>query len=401
MLPVDDVLHIAGTTLLCSAVVMLGVVVALLLSRRSSILVRTTVVVVGAVVAVAVSTAAAAYEMFLGSHELLVVGWIIGIAAAVAVASSWLVLRRTISRATRHLIESARRIAAGEPVVAVASGWDEFDRLSRELADTSARLAAARAEVQRLEESRALLFAWISHDLRTPLAGIRALSEAVEDGVAEHPMEYVASIRGRVDILDRMVDDLFELAKLESGTFSLRPQVVTLLDLVSDAVVDARAIADRRGIAIELDGIVGLQVWADPRELTRALGNVLGNAVRYAPADSVVLVSARVDAEAQVVLSVRDTGDGVSEDDLGRLFEVGWRADAARSADRDSRASAGAGLGLAIVRGIAEAHGGRVRAVRETDGFRLDLILPPGRPDRPVPVIAGTPGPGRLCPHSG
>jgi signal transduction histidine kinase len=388
MLPVDDLLHIAVTTLVCSAVVMMVVVVVLLLSRRSSILVRVTVVVVGAVVAVAVSTAAAAYEMFLGSHELLVVGWIIGIAAAVAVASAWLVLRGTISRATRHLIESARRIAEGEPVVAVASGWDEFDRFSRELADTSARLAAARAEVQRLEESRALFFAWISHDLRTPLAGIRALAEAVEDGVAERPMEYVTSIRGGVDILDRMVDDLFELAKLESGTFSLRPQVVTLLDLVSDAVVDARTIADRRGIEIAHEGIVGVQLWADPRELARALGNVLSNAVRYAPADSVVLVSARVDAEAQVVLSVRDAGDGVAEDDLGRLFEVGWRADAARSADRDTRVAAGAGLGLAIVRGIAEAHGGRVRAARESDGFRLDLILPADPPDRSVPVPA-------------
>jgi signal transduction histidine kinase len=388
MLPVDDLLHIAVTTLVCSAVVMMVVVVVLLLSRRSSILVRVTVVVVGAVVAVAVSTAAAAYEMFLGSHELLVVGWIIGIAAAVAVASAWLVLRGTISRATRHLIESARRIAEGEPVVAVASGWDEFDRFSRELADTSARLAAARAEVQRLEESRALFFAWISHDLRTPLAGIRALAEAVEDGVAERPMEHVTSIRGRVDILDRMVDDLFELAKLESGTFSLRPQVVTLLDLVSDAVVDARTIADRRGIEIAHEGIVGVQLWADPRELARALGNVLSNAVRYAPADSVVLVSARVDAEAQVVLSVRDAGDGVAEDDLGRLFEVGWRADAARSADRDTRVAAGAGLGLAIVRGIAEAHGGRVRAARESDGFRLDLILPADPPDRSVPVPA-------------
>ncbi|WP_285138241.1 HAMP domain-containing sensor histidine kinase [Microbacterium sp. lyk4-40-TSB-66] len=371
----DDVLHITVTTVVCSAIVMLGVVLALMLARRRSILTRTSIVVVGAAVSVAVSTGAAAYEMFLGSHEVMVVAWISGIAAVVAATSARLVLSGTISRATGRLVDAARRIAEGEPVVAVASGWDEFDRLSTQLADTSARLAAARADVQRLERARARFFAGVSHDLRTPLAGIRALAEAVEDGLAERPMEYVARIRGKVDVLDRMVDDLFESSKLESGTLSVRPEVVTLLDAVSDAVVDVRGAADRRGVVIEHAGIAGLQLWADPRELTRALGNVLSNAVRHAPADSIVLVSAHEDDDGQVVLGVRDAGDGVSPGDLGRLFEVGWRADAARANDHGAGAT-GAGLGLAIVKGIVEAHGGRVRAVNERDGFRLDLILP-------------------------
>ncbi|MEV7828468.1 sensor histidine kinase [Microbacterium enclense] len=376
MLPADDLLHIAATTVGCSAVVMVGAVLALLASSRSSILARTTVVVVAAVLSATVSTAAAAYEMFLGTHEVVVVGWITGISAVVTVASAWLLLRGAIARATRHLIDSARRIAEGAPVAAVASGWQEFDRLSIELADTSARLSDARAEVQRLEEARAQFFAWISHDLRTPLAGIRAMSEALEDGLVERPMEYVVRIRGKVDTLDRMVDDLFELSKLESGTLSVQPQVVTLLDLVSDAVVDVRAVAAERGVTITHEGVAGRQLWADPREVTRALGNVLSNAVRYAPAGSVVLVRARDDGDGQIVLSVRDEGEGVADEDLGRLFDVGWRADAARSGDGDSRATVGAGLGLAIVRGIAEAHGGRVRAERESDGFRLEMFLP-------------------------
>ena len=141
------------------------------------------------------------------------------------------------------------------------------------------------------------------------------MSEALEDGLGEDPRAYAGRIRGRVDVLDRMVDDLFELSKLGSGTFAVHPQAVTLLDLVSDAVVDVRTTAEQRGIRIEHDGIEGRQLWADPRELTRALGNVLRNAVRYAPADSVVRVSARVEDDGHVILSVRDAGDGVSEDD--------------------------------------------------------------------------------------
>lgn len=381
MLPLDDLWHIGVTTLSCSAAVMLAAGVILRLFRGRSIFARVGVVVVAAIVSVSVSTAAAACEMLLGTHEVVVVAWISAISATVSAGAAWLVLRVTVARMAGHLIDSARRIAEGDPVAAVTSGWDEFDRVSRELADTSVRLEVARARVQRLEETRAQFFAWISHDLRTPLAGIRAMSEALEDGLGEHPRAYAGRIRGRVDVLDRMVDDLFELSKLGSGTFAVHPQAVTLLDLVSDAVVDVRTAAEQRGIRIEHDGIAGRQLWADPRELTRALGNVLGNAVRYAPADSVVRVSARVD-DGHVILSVRDAGDGVSEDDLGHLFEVGWRADAARSADCAAPGATGAGLGLAIVRGITEAHGGRVRAIRERDGFRLDLILP-GHPPAP------------------
>lgn len=382
MLPLDDLWHIGVTTLSCSAAVMLAAGVVLRVFQGRSIFARVGVVVVAAVVSVSVSTAAAAFEMLLGTHEVVVVAWISAISATVSAGAAWLVLRVAVARMTGHLIDSARRIAEGDPVAAVTSGWDEFDRVSRELADTSARLEAARERVRRLEETRARFFAWISHDLRTPLAGIRAMSEALEDGLGEHPRAYAGRIRGRVDVLDRMVDDLFELSKLGSGTFAVHPQAVTLLDLVSDAVVDVRTTAEQRGIRIEHDGIEGRQLWADPRELTRALGNVLSNAVRYAPTDSVVRVSARVDDDGHVILSVRDAGDGVSEDDLGHLFEVGWRADAARSADRAAPGATGAGLGLAIVRGITEAHGGRVRAIRERDGFRLDLILP-GRPPAP------------------
>jgi signal transduction histidine kinase len=112
----------------------------------------------------------------------------------------------------------------------------------------------------------------------------------------------------------------------------------------------------------------------DPRELTRVVGNLLTNSLRHAPANSEVVVRAdRVDG--RLVLSVIDQGPGVAAEDLGRMFDVGWRADAARSAE-DDEAPSGAGLGLAIVRGIVEAHGGTVEAHSTGEGFRLDLTLP-------------------------
>ncbi|WP_175627618.1 sensor histidine kinase [Microbacterium sp. TL13] len=382
VLSTDDLVLIVTTTLVCTLIVIGGGVVLLRVTRGAPILVKLTIVLVAAVAAVVVSTVAAAGEMFLGSHELIVVIWIVGVSAVVSTASAWFVLHRTVRQATAGLVSSARQIAAGGVVAPLASGWQEFDRVAIELADTAEKLSAARAEVERLESARRQFFAWISHDLRTPLSGIRALAEALEDGMAPDPGEYVTLIRTKVDTVDRMVDDLFELSKIDGGTLALHPQTVSLLDLVSDAVIDVSADAAARGVRITHDGIEGCQLRADPRELTRAISNVLSNGVRHAPEGSVVTVSATVADDGHLVLSVRDAGEGVAEEDLGRLFETGWRADAARSSDPARGATPGAGLGLAIVRGIAVAHGGSVRAARERDGFRLDLVLPATAVDR-------------------
>lgn len=378
MLPGDDLVTIVTTTLLCTAAVVGGGALVLRVRRRGSIMMKVTVVLVVAIVAVVISTIAAMIEMFIGAHDLVVLCWVIGVAAVTSTAAAWLMLHRTVQTATRRLVESARQIAAGGTVSRMQSGWREFDRLSDALADTAESLVAARAEVQRLEDSRRQFFAWISHDLRTPLAGIRAMSEALQDGIVAQPGRYISLIRAKVDTVDRMVDDLFELSSLQGGTWVLRPQIVTVIDLVSDAVVDVRHAASARGITIDHSGIEGHQLWADPRELTRAIGNLLANGVRHAPQGSSILVSAHRRDDDHLVLSIFDHGSGVAVEDLGRMFEVGWRADAARSSD--TTGTAGAGLGLAIVRGIVEAHGGEVSARREADGFGLDLILPAALP---------------------
>ncbi|MFZ4842895.1 sensor histidine kinase [Mycetocola saprophilus] len=375
MLSVSDLCLIVFTTAACTAAVSLLAWGALHLNRRGSIASQFVIVTGAAVVAVAVSTIVVLIEMLFSEHDLTVLAWLLGVAALMSMAAAWLMTTRVVRRSTGHLLDSTRRIADGHVVDPENPGWREFAALSEELADTSRKLADARAEITRLDAARREFFVWISHDLRTPMAGIRALAEAMEAGVAERPVEYSRQIRERVDAMGLMVDDLFALARIESGTLDLRRELVDLLDLVSDAVSDVQHVAAARGIRIEQRGVEGHTLWGDPRELTRAISNLLANGIRHAPDHSEILVSATTLEDGHLVLSILDHGSGVSTEDLGRMFDVGWRGDAARTAE-PAGTQGGAGLGLAIVRGIVKAHGGDVSARLVSDGFCLDITLP-------------------------
>ncbi|MDR2998541.1 MAG: HAMP domain-containing histidine kinase, partial [Microbacterium sp.] len=248
--------------------------------------------------------------------------------------------------------------------------------LSAELADVSARLHAARSELEQLDSSRRRFFTWISHDLRTPLTAVRALSEAIEDGASSHPERYAGEVRAQVETMSRMVDDLFELSKLTSGAVQLRTEQIELLDIVSDAVADVHAGAESHDVRIVQRGVEGHVLWADPHQLGRIVVNLLTNAIRHAPAGSEVLVTAtEIDGE-RLVLGILDHGSGVAVEDLDRMFEVGWREDPARAAGPADPVASGAGLGLAIARGLARAHGGDVYAERTDDGFRMNVLMP-------------------------
>jgi len=375
-----DIALIIGTTAVCT--LLLGAVClgALRLNRRGSISSQVLIVLGFLAVSVLVSTLAVLREMYFSGHDLTVLAWLVGCASVLGGAAGWWMIRREVRASVARLSASTRRLGRGDVVAPGPASWREFEQLSQELASTSQRLSASRAEVERLQEARSRFLAWISHDLRTPLAGMGAMAEALDDGTAPDPAAYVRVIRAKVDTVNQMVGDLFELSKLQTGTLELHREPVVLLDLVSDAVADVRAIAAGRGITIAQDGIAGRVIWADPRELTRAIGNLLANSLRHAPGDSLVLIRADLIDDAQLVLSVIDQGEGVAAENLGRMFDVGWRADAARSSDHASGATPGAGLGLAIVRGIVEAHGGSVRARRTDAGFQLDLVLPAAVP---------------------
>jgi Signal transduction histidine kinase len=370
-----DVLVIVLTAVGCTAAVTGIALLILTLVRRRTLMLQALLVAATAVAAVAVSTVAIAAEMYLSVHDLTVLLWVSGVSAMLSMAAAGLTAAAAM-RPIRRLGDAARAIGTGEVVPEAATGWREFDDLAAELSRSSQRLAQARAEVDRLDLSRRQLIAWVSHDLRTPLAGIRALAEALEEGVAADPDNYLRQIRTRVDSVNHMVDALFELSKIHSGALQLHKEAVVLLDLVSDVVTEVRPLAEVRGIRIRQDGMTDQMLFADPREVGRVIANLLANSIRHAPENSEIVVSAHREPDGRLVLSVLDQGPGVAAADLGRMFEVGWRASSARTTDPSGSGASGAGLGLAIVQGIVEAHGGQVSAERAADGFRLNVAFP-------------------------
>lgn len=375
MLAGADLALIVLTTAVCTALCTGLAWLALRLNRHGPIASQFGIVVVAVIASIGSSSLAVLTEMYFSKHDVEVLAWVLGVSAAMSLAAAWFITGRAARASVASLASSAQRIGDGAVVPPLNLGWKEFNTLSMELAESSERLAAARAEIEKLDDARRQFFAWISHDLRTPLTGMRAMAEALEENVAADPQEYIRQIRLKVDVVNRMVDDLFELSKLQSGHLQLHPESVVLLDLVSDAVADVAPVAALREISIRQRGIDGHLLWADPRELTRAIGNLLSNGIRHAPSGSEILVSATNLDDERLILSVLDHGSGVAVEDLGHIFDVGWRADSARTAEAAGN-SAGAGLGLAIVRGILEAHGGDVRARHVEEGFQLELVLP-------------------------
>lgn len=324
------------------------------------------------VLAIVAGTLGTAEAMFLSQHDLGVVVMVCVIAGVVASAFSWLLGRQVASgsaalrRAARSLGDEAGRFQPPELPLAA-----EFAALSRELADTSAKLASSRAREHALEQSRRELVAWVSHDLRTPLAGLRAMAEALEDGLAADPPRYHKQMRAEAERLAVMVDDLFELSRIQSGTLQLSLAEITLDDLVSDVLASTEALAREHGLRLAGQASGQLTVRADPRELSRALTNLLANAIRFTAPGGSVYVEARPDG-ADALLTVADGCGGIPEADLPHVFDLAWRGSDARSPAPDS----GAGLGLAITRGVTEAHGGSVGVTNAGDGCRFEMRLP-------------------------
>lgn len=239
--------------------------------------------------------------------------------------------------------------------------------------------AAARAEMERLREheveaQRRELVTWVSHDLRTPLAGMRAITEALEDGLAADPTAYLQRLRTDIGRMDAMVDDLLALSRLQSPGLRLRREQVSLTDLVSDAVAATQPLADEAGVTLH-GTTEPVMVVADAGEVGRAVGNLLVNAIRHTPSGSRVEVGVHEHDDQgrgqRAVVTVSDGCGGIPDDQLARVFETGWRGSRARTPDEG-----GAGLGLAIVRGVADAHGGSAHVTNVGPGCRFTLELP-------------------------
>ena len=381
---IQDLLAVVGIAAGSSlAVALLGLLLLRLLRRRSMVLSLTVValVSVGAVLAGAIGTAAA---MFLSDHDLQVLLVVVAVAGSVGVATA-VVLGRAVVAGSRALGVAAAGIGDGGYTPAGGPLSAELAHLDRQLAETSSRLEASRERERALESSRRELVAWVSHDLRTPLAGIRAMAEALEDGVVDDDPEtvrrYHTGLRREADRLAGMVDDLFELSRINASALRLTLQEISLADVVSDAVASATPVAAAKGVRLVGDAAGGLpSVEGSLPELGRVLRNLLSNAIRHTPADGVISVRASSDGDSAYV-EVADACGGIPDSDLARVFEVAFRGTAARTPGDDG----GAGLGLAIARGLVEAHHGEISISNHGPGCRVLVRLPAAR----LPLATG------------
>ncbi|MGI9083923.1 MAG: sensor histidine kinase [Aeromicrobium sp.] len=250
--------------------------------------------------------------------------------------------------------------------------------LGRRLARQIVWEREAREGERRAELARRRLLAWLSHDLRTPVSGVLAMAEALEDGVVDRPedvREYAGLIRSETNRLAGMIDDLFELARIDAGDLRLELEPVPVADVLRSAVQASRPSADRRGVRLEVDVPADVsQALGEGPALVRVVRNLLGNAIRHTPAEGLVTVAAGRD-DGHVWLSVQDSCGGIPADDLPHVFDAAFRGTTAREAEQEGDPT-GAGMGLTIAYGLVDAQHGSI-GVRNLDGgCRFEVRLP-------------------------
>jgi len=289
---------------------------------------------------------------------------ILAVAAAsstVAIAAA-LLIGRSITAPVDRLRAASGALAGGDLSARAP------EQGPREIAELGAAFNAMAARLEELFDARRQLVAWASHDLRTPLAAIRAMIEVVNDGVAT-PEQYIEALAQQVRTLGALVDDLFELARIDAGVLTLELKEASLAGLVQSCVRGLEAEAGRRNIRLEtrLDGAPSVR--CAPEKVERVLLNLLTNALRHTPSDGSIAVLVEP-ASDEVRVSVEDSGEGIAAEALRRAFDRFWRGDPARS-------GGGSGLGLAIARALIEAQGGRIWAENRTGGgARVSFTLP-------------------------
>jgi signal transduction histidine kinase len=317
--------------------------------------------------------------------ELMVIAGVAGFVVA-------LIVGHRLTRASRSLLEAVQKtgdsglyIPPSMPLPAELAG------LSEGLSEAHERLAQARSRERALEASRRELVAWVSHDLRTPLAGLRAMAEALEDQVVVDPRTvsaYHTQIRREVDRLSLMIDDLFELSRIHAGALRLNRRPVALEDMVAEVLASAEPVARAKGVRLAGSAVRGMPIYVDAAEFGRALRNLVINAVRHTPSDGTVEVLGDVQ-QGMARFSVADACGGIPPQDLPRVFDVAFRGEAARTPGPQE----GAGLGLSIARGIVEAHAGQIAVRNAGPGCQFLIRLPLARSVAPAPDFPARPGP--------
>lgn len=340
-----------------------GVVLAVAVSRLPSLRLRLAGL---ALLAVALPLGAVVLSgtiMFDSGHDLTVM--LVAAAASTAALVGALLLGRSIRRPVERIDAAATSFARGD--LSARAPTDGPSELAA-LADSFNDMAGS---IEGLFDARRQLVAFASHDLRSPLASMQAMIEALEDGLAA-PERYLPAMREQVRALSALVDDLFELAAIDAGALTLELREATLAGLVESCLRGVEAEAEARHIALSsrVDARVP-PVRCAPDKVERVLYNLLTNALRHTPSDGAVAVLVEELSEG-VCVSVVDSGEGLPDGAGSTVFERFWRGDRARTPGK-----AGAGLGLAIARGLVEAQGGRIWAEnRPGGGARISFTLP-------------------------
>jgi signal transduction histidine kinase len=301
-----------------------------------------------------------------GMHDAKILA--VAVVSALFALAGALVLARWILQPLERLHAASTRLAAGDLAARASESGP------RELLELGASFNEMATNIERLFDARRQLVAWASHDLRTPLASLRAMIEALEDGLAS-PAEYLPAIREQLDTLSLLVQDLFELARIDAGALQLELHDTRLRELVSTCLraVDAEARARNIQLEARFDA-EDPEVRVAPDKVERVLLNLLTNALRHTPSDGAVSVVVEPNSH-NVVVAVEDTGGGLTAGATQRMFERFWREDASRT-----RSTGGSGLGLAIAQGLVEAHGGTIWAEnRSSGGARVAFTLPLAR----------------------
>ncbi len=308
---------------------------------------------------------------FLRNRPTVVVLGVVAVVAAIVVVASVIITGSLMIDSPRILATLVAAVVASACMGLVLAGF-----LGQH------RLALMHERESALEASRRDLVAWVSHDLRSPLAALRAMAEALLDDVVTDPdtvARYHRQILDETMHLSRLVDDLFLLSRIAAGALRLDRRPIDATEAARRAVAASGPSAQAKGIAIDVTGPADpVVVDADPEQLSRALRNLVTNAVQYSRAGTAVSVSvARIGhgRRGEALVAVRD-GCGAIDGPIERLFEVGYRAESSRPRAEADGETGGAGLGLAIARGITEAHGGILMAHQDIGGCRFELRLP-------------------------
>jgi signal transduction histidine kinase len=375
-----DTVTILGLTALWTLIVAgLGAMV-LWKFRRRSLRITMIVVAVAPMVAALAAVLQSVRAMFISAHDSLVVLWTLAFSALLGLAMSVLLAHwiatgsRDVGRRLRHLGTSYEPVTGSDPGNVPA----ELTALTDELEQTRQRLAASRGREHALEASRRELVAFLSHDLRTPLAGLRAVAEGLEDGVIDDVPGSLRQLRTTVDRMTGLVDDLFELSRLAAPPASRRRSAVSLRELAEDVVGETCEHARSEGVALTVSTPGDddrLAVHGDADELTRAVTNLVDNAIRHTEPGGAVRLSVDRETDGRVRLAVTDGCGGIPDHDLTRVFDVGWRGDEQRS---PANGSTRGGLGLAIARGVVESHHGNIAVASVPGGCTFEIDLPAG-----------------------